>query len=161
MLRLVLCGQREIWISFDEVFDAYWLSNADEINKQKLTSSENPSKRKGSRGLVGFSTGAANGDSAGGSAIIGGGGTSRGFGKTDLRFLLNRESYSCAARLAEAIARRANKRYTRRWKSSKRGRIIEARATLRHLARKGDETSRLFWKQRKEETRLFVMILDV
>ena len=183
-LRSLLCGGREEWGRFDELFETYWLRRGRvRATTNVLSSRANPalpqvwrSRFAADSGQAGkaASTGGADGrenageggdDSEGGSS---GAVESRlaassrlSLARADLRGVTDSAELARAERMAQALARAAFFRPPRRSRPRLGGRDVDLRRTLRRAASKSGEPLELVSRRRPKRRLRLVLLLDV
>lgn len=172
-LKALLCGGREQWERFDELFEAWWAGRG---MKQAQPAG---SARLGGRPALpkvwdAVLPGEAGGKASGAMGTLEGDEPAGGEGegrlvasrreaqsRTDLRRFTTPEERAEAERVAERLARAIRHRLSRRRRPSRRGREPDLRRSLRRSMAQGGEPLELLLRERPSRPAQLVLLLDV
>ena len=173
-LKILLTGNKEEWLRFDELFEAYWLATGRVRTHLKRTTSphvKNPLRHApmwrdhladthaGTEAPQIESDGA--GERAGeatGRLIAARHSVDR---KTDLKHIVDPDEMRAAEALALRLAQAMRYRLSRRHRAARRGRRIDLRRTIRRALPRGGEPIELFRRTTPDRPVHIVVFLDV
>ena len=169
-LKALLCGRRDEWRRFDELFDAYWLGRGRKRAVRTTGSTAGPHAsvlspggprqtggRPGAPDKVSRDEGAGEGAPDG---RRGGASRAESIDLTDLRHILDADEMAQAHALAERLARRMRHRLSRRQRAGSRGRKLDLRRTIRHSIARGGVPIDLVRRRRRDKPLRLVVLID-
>lgn len=179
-LKVALCGSRQDWDRFDELFRAYWFEAGVRRAQTLRGESTNPPKRArpalwdkvlppeerdgrptGAEAQAGRSGGEDEEEAAASAPHRIAADRRDSLFKTDLREIAGKEDVAEAERVAENLARAMRYRLSRRRKPSARGRTLDLRRTIRRNIAHGGEPVDLLKRARPDRPVRIVVLLDV
>jgi uncharacterized protein len=165
-LKTQLSGNREQWVRFDELFDAYWfgqhrklIAGADAYHHSR-PDIWNKVLPPDELARTTSQTGNGEGPEGHGSGRLIAS-PSDALSRTDLRMLVTPEEIAEAERVADRLARAIRYRLSRRRMPRRRGETIDLRRTIRRNLSRGGEPLELRRKYRPERPVKLVVLLDV
>jgi uncharacterized protein with von Willebrand factor type A (vWA) domain len=172
-LRALLCSDQDDWQRFDELYDAFW--HPGNVKSRFSTAAGGPTKKRpelkspaDAAGQDAPRSGDADSQCAGKSdESIDGGGTLEGascraaLAKADFAALADPDEMRAVEAQVDRLARQMRKRVIRRQRSSKTGKKIDLRKTLRGSLRFGGTPLVLSYRERIKRQPRLVLIVDV
>ncbi len=175
-LKILLSARRDEWETFDDLFEAYWLSHGRERQLTPSHQSTSSDTAGGGHGVWrahlssdqtkkdhgppthGDEEGTGQTGDADGKLIAS---TQKNRNNTDFRKLLDPEEIAQAELLAFQLARSMRNRLSRRYRRAKNGRKLDFRKTIRANQCHGGDQLTLIKKSRRDRPVKIVVILDV
>jgi len=168
-LRGLLCGDRNNWRRFDQLFDAYWKpESVQRIWTQSDAAApvaRRPSPVPGAGAGRGESRDAYRAEPEAGEDAASGGGAHGGASKrellarTDFRFITDADEMRKMEQLVERLAKRMRRLMVRRQKIHRRGRRVHLRRTVRNSLQYGGVPLELALQRPGErQPRLFLLV---
>lgn len=164
-LRSLLCGDREDWRRFDELFERYWLPpNRQTLQRGGGEGGGSVERQSGGGGgennkVADSGDGEAAADDPGGAR--GGASALEHLAREDFGAMADQGRLLEAERQVEEIARRIQRTVTRRDKIESRGRRLSMRHTIRGSLRYGGMPLKLAFRRRRPRLPRIVIITDV
>lgn len=165
-MRALLCGDREEWRRFDELFERYWLpANRTALHGVCAGESGRPLRREegaggGEDGRVADSSEGLGSDADPGGAR-GGASAQEHLQREDFSALADGGQLRAVEQQVELLAHRLKRSLARREKLQTRGRRLAMRSTIRNSLRYGGTPLRLAYRQRRRQLPRVVIITDV
>ena len=173
-LKILLSGNKEEWLRFDELFEAYWLAAGRERTRIERTTSphvRNPLRHApmwrdhladtnaGSEApQIETDSAGENCGEATGRLVAARHSVDR---KTDLKHIVDPDEMRAAEELALRLARAMRDRLSRRHRAARRGRTIDLRRTIRRALPRGGEPIELFRRRTPDRPVHIIVFLDV
>lgn len=157
-LRSLLCGRRDEWLRFDELFDAWFLR----ANRWQQPQPRDSDERTRS-GLSPHAGGGEDADAADGNDARPRQAASRRavLSSADFRELTAREHTLDIEALMRRFARQLKQLQLRREAAARHGHRLDLPATIRRSVASGGTPFRLAWKQRRRVRPRLVLLIDV
>lgn len=174
-LKHLLCGRREEWACFDDLFDSHWLGRGMR-RAVTVTGSPPPAAERGLKRLMDERERRGNPDGTPdrverrpaddapeppGHGRRGGASRAESVARRDLRSLRDPGELAEAHALAERLSRRMRVTLARRRRLDRRGRMVDLRATIRRSIPHGGEPLDLALRRRRTRPLGVVLLLDV
>lgn len=170
-LKALLCGRRDEWRRFDDLFDAYWLGRGRKRAVRATGSTAGPRAsimslgapqptggRPGMPDMVSRAEGESGGAPEG---QRGGAARHESIDQTDLRHIVDPDELARAHALAERLAERMRHRLSRRQRAGRRGRKLDLRRTIRRSISRGGTPIDLVRRARRDKPLRLVVLIDV